>query len=268
MSMALIAGGVTVAAAGYKVYDTAHKNSQAKKLAASNKRPVYNADGTIREVYDIAAANLDNTSLLDYGTNQLEQGQFAGIDAILKSGGRADFGTINNAYGSNLKALIAQMDAKRDQRVATYNNAAYNLSQSRDAEFQYNQDAPFKDKKQQEAMLRQQAEQSKNEAISLAGSAVANYGIATTKPGQYGTTGNIAGNTANTGARVGQQVQPPQVTFAARGNTLDASTNMPVQQPNVIPGAVNNTSNYANVDYTRPGYFDGTTGQFVYTDGF
>lgn len=186
MSFALIAGGVTVAGAGYKIYDTAHKNSVANQMAKTNKRPVYNPDGTVKYVYDMAAANLSDTGLQDYGQRQIEQRQSDAIDAVLKSGGKADFNVIHSTYGNDIQSLLANIEREKAQRIAAFNNAAYNKQQQQDTTFQVNQLDPYKDQKQAEALLRQQAEQSKNEAISTVSSAVGNYGITTSQPGQYG----------------------------------------------------------------------------------
>ena len=178
---ALVVGAVGT---GYKIYDSARKNSQAKKLAATNKRPVFNADGSIAEIKEMAASEINNGVVQDYGTRQLEQGQASGIDAILKSGGKADFGTIHGQYGNALQGLIASVNRERSAKLAAYSNAAYNYSQSRDAEFSYNQDAPFKDLKQQEALLRTQSEQSKMDAIKGAATTAANYGLSELSPGE------------------------------------------------------------------------------------
>lgn len=182
MSWAAVVVGVV--GTGYKIYDSARKSSQAKKLAASNQRPVYNPDGSIREVYDLATNEVQNPAMQDFISSQLEQGQSNGIDAILKSGGRADFGVVNQQYGNQLRQSVADLMRSRDAKIAAQANAAYNLARSKDTAFSYNKDAPYKDLKQQEAQLRQQSEQSKADAISTAASTVANYGIATSKPGE------------------------------------------------------------------------------------
>lgn len=223
MSVAIISAGVGVVSAGYSVYNSAHKASQAKKLAASNLRPIYKPDGSIQDVYNLNAQNIDDTRLLDYGTNEAQQGLSSGIDAILKSGGRADFQTINNNYGSELKSIIAQTDARRDARIATFNNAAYNKAQSSDAAFEYNQDAPFKDKKQQEAELRKESAQATADAITTAAGTVANYGTATNAPGQYGTSPNVARGNANVNSQLDNRL------------LIDAANPVPNANPDLIP---------------------------------
>ena len=191
MSMAIIAAGVGVVSTGYTLYSSAKKDAAAKKLAKDNVRPNYKAGPEAGDVYNTSLAEVDNPQLQDYATNQLEQNQSSGIDAILKSGGKADFGVINNTYGTQLRSALATIQKNRDSKIAASNNAAYNLSASKDAEFQYNKDAPYKDAKQQEAILRQQSEQLKADAISSAASTVSNYAIATNKPGQYGNNGSL-----------------------------------------------------------------------------
>jgi hypothetical protein len=86
-----------------------------------------------------------------------------------------------------MNAMLLTLQRNRDARIAAANNAAYNVAKAKDAEFQYNLDAPYKDKKQEEAVLRQQAEQSKSDAINTIASTAANYGIATSQAGQYGS---------------------------------------------------------------------------------
>jgi hypothetical protein len=186
MPLPLIIGA---AVGAYKIYDSIHKSSQAKKLAKSNIRPVYKADGSIQDVVDLAGSELNDKTSSDYADRELRLGQSAGIDAILKSGGKADFSTINSTYGNNLTRILAQVQQERDRKVAAYNTAQYNLAKSKDAEFMYNQDGPYKDKKQQEAQLRQQSAQSASDATNAIISGVSAYGMATNKPGEYGTVG-------------------------------------------------------------------------------
>lgn len=239
--MAWAAAAVGLATTGYKIYDSAHKASQAKKLAATNKRPVFKADGSIGEVYDLATSEVNNTGLQDYATRQLEQNQSSGIDAILKSGGKADFSTIHNQFGSQLQSAIAMIAKDRAQKIATFNNAAYNKAQSKDAEFSYNQDAPYKDIKQQEAQLRQQAEQSKADAFSAAASTVSNYLTAKTKPGENGDDNPPENNLRSLD-------KAPLVTMELLPVTRPASL-PPTQitRQNVTPGAVNSNFNYQDI---------------------
>lgn len=240
--MAWAAAAVGLATTGYKIYDSAHKASQAKKLAAANKRPVFKADGSIGEVYDLATSEVNNTGLQDYATRQLEQNQSSGIDAILKSGGKADFSTIHNQFGSQLQSAIAMIAKDRAQKIATFNNAAYNKAQSRDAEFSYNQDAPYKDIKQQEAQLRQQAEQSKADAFSAAASTVSNYLTATTKPGQDGDDDNPPENNLRSSDK------KPLATLELLPLPVPAKTPpLQITQQNVTPGAVNSNFNYQDI---------------------
>lgn len=269
MSLAIIGAGTAIASAGYSVYSSAKKNSQAKKLAAANQRPIFNADGSIKDVYNLALSEINNTDTQDLGVNQLQQNQMAGIDAMLKSGSPIDFQTVSNSYGSQLKQLISQVDAQRAQKIAAFNNSAYNVAQSNDAEFQYNQDAHYKDMKQQEAVLRQQSEQAKMDAISYAGSAIANYGIATAKPGQYGKVDNATPELMSTqNATFGNNSITPTQGAQINANSGPSSGAMASAGRNVPTGAVNTSFNYtAPIDYSRPHYQD-ANGNPIYTDGF
>ena len=208
--------GLSAATAGYKIYDSIRKDREAKKLEANNKRPIYKADGSIQEVLDIATTELSDDYNKDFVAQQLQQNQSAGIDAILKSGGKADFETINSTFGKGLQHGLNQIMMERDRKIANYNNAAYNKAASKDAEFQYNQDAPYKDKQQRAAMLRGQSEQSLNEAFGLAAEGIANYGTANLTPGQYGVTGDINPITAES-LRINQQLAGG---YNSSGNTI------------------------------------------------
>lgn len=237
--MSYVALAVGIVGTGYKIYDSAHKASQAKKLAAANKRPIFRADGSIAQVYDLATSEVNDTRLQDYTGRKLDQSLSASIDAALKAGGKADFGVHANQYGSQFTAALETLDKNRDSKVAAFNNAAYGKAKSADAEFSYNKDGPYKDTKQQEAALRQQSAQSAADAVTTAAGTVANYGIATTHPGTYAEraleaekkeAARIAGFSS------GVEFYNPRPNFSAAGRTLDASTNLP---PNVVPGRVN-----------------------------
>jgi len=199
-------GGLSPTAAigaSYKIFDSIRKNKQAKDIAKNNVRPVYQRSGEIDDVYNLSASELGNNQQQDFAAQQLAQSQASGIDAILKSGGRADFGVINNSYGNQLQAALTNLSRQRDQKVANFNNAAYSLAKAKDAEFQYNKDAPYKDAKQAEALLRQQAEASKNEAISIAAGMEANSKTEDLAPGQYGVGANATPASVQVGATLG-----------------------------------------------------------------
>lgn len=192
MSFAIVAAGVGVASAGYSLYKGVKKSAQAKKLAATNVRPVFNADGSIKEVRNLALNEYNSNYERDFTSQELHQNQMEGIDAILKSGGKADFDTIQGTFGKGLQQGLNQIMMGRDRKIANLNNAQYAFAQSKDTEFQYNQDAPFKDTKQQEAALRQESQQEIADGISGIASSVSNYGVSTTKPGNYGKTGKVS----------------------------------------------------------------------------
>ncbi len=225
MAFVAISAGVGIAATAYNVVDSVNKNAAAKKLGESNTRPAYNAPPEIDEVKQLAASEVNNTYLEDSVMRNLAQSQSQGIDAILKSGGKADFSTIHNTYGTQLTAALQTLYKDRDQKIATYNSAAYASAQANDAEFQYNKDAPFKDKKQQEATLRQQSAQAASAAFSTAASTVSNLGIAKAKQGQYGTQDPNAPNTAQ---HVAEPVfeKPQTMAQAYFGNIEDLRTSV------------------------------------------
>lgn len=195
MSFLAVTAGATLVGSGYKIYDSARKNSQANKIEAANKRPIYNKPKEIGDAYNVATSEVGDTTLQDFATDSLGQNEANGIDAILKSGGKADFGVIHGTYGTQLKGMLATLAMNRDQKIAAYNNAAYNLAKSKDTEFQYNQDAPFKDAKQQEGLLKQQAEQDKMDAINTITSTAVSLATANIKPGQYGSKNTSTGIT-------------------------------------------------------------------------
>jgi hypothetical protein len=196
-----ISAGISGLTAGYKIYDSVRKNKAANAIERNTKRPIYNHSSLIDDAYNTAMAEVNNTQGQDLATQQLDSGLYGGIDAVLKSGGKADFGTIYNNYGTQMKGLLATTEKNRDSRIAAANNAAYNLAAAKDAEFQYNQDAPFKDAKQREAQLRGQAAQSLNEGISAIAGGVGNALTENLKPGQYGTTGSVDNTGVNTAPR-------------------------------------------------------------------
>ena len=207
MSFVGIAVGTSIAGAGYKIFDSVKKDKQADKIAAANQRPVYDHPEEIDQVYDVAASEVNNTLEEDLATQQLQLNASDSIDAILKSGGRADFGVINGTYGNQLRAMIASLAAKRDARIAAYNTAAYNKAKAKDAEFSYNEDAPFKDAKEQEALLRQQGEQSKMAGINGIIGVASDLATGNLKPGQYGTQAPPPS--------VGPELRAPAPTIAA-----------------------------------------------------
>lgn len=241
MSLALIGAGVGILATGYSVYNSARKDSKADAMAKGNVRPVFNPDGSIRELKDLAISNLSDTDLQDFGARQIEQRQAAGIDAVLKSGGKLDFGTVNGVFGNDLQALLAQLKIQKDKNLALVNDATYNAQQQQDAIFQYNYDAPFKDKEQAEAALRQQAEQSRADAFNNLSSTVANYGTATNRPGQYGNQTPRQQNRAINN-ELDTRLEANAANPVPRANPL-AVTPQTFQQP---AGAINTNFDYTN----------------------
>lgn len=181
MSYAALA--VAAVGAGYKIYDSSQKKKQAKKIEKNTVRPVYNKPGEINDVYNLMASEVNDTGQQDYVSQITGLSEANGIDAILKSGGKADFATIHNTFGSQLGQMLQQLKSNRANNIASFNNSAYAKGKASDTEFQYNQDAPYKDAMQLKALLLTQSEQSKADAVNLAASGVANYGTATLSPG-------------------------------------------------------------------------------------
>lgn len=186
MAFVAISAGVAAVGTGYNIYKSAKKNSAANKIAESTKRPVYNAPREINDAYNLSLADANDTSMQDFATDALGQNEANGIDAILKSGGKADFGVIHGTYGNNLKAILAEINKNRSAKMAAVYNAAYNNAQAKDAEFSYNEDAPFKDLKQKEGVLRQEAAQYEADAFKTVSQGISNVAHFKLKPGDYG----------------------------------------------------------------------------------
>lgn len=146
------------------LFGSIKKNREAKKIKKQAEdlrkrtvRPVYNIQDEVKEVADLAESELQNNSIADRAMNDARLSLSQGIDAILKSGGRADFSTINSNYGNILKSVVQQLNVDRSRKIAGYNEAAYNLAKAKDTEFQYNKAAPFADRMQLAAKLDEQA---------------------------------------------------------------------------------------------------------------
>ena len=186
MAFVAISAGVAAVGTGYNIYKSAKKNSAANKIAESTKRPVYNAPREINDVYNVSLADANDTGMQDFATDALGQNEASGIDAILKSGGKADFGVIHGTYGNQLKSVLAEINKNRSAKMAAVYNAAYNNAQAKDAEFSYNEDAPFKDLKQKEGVLRQEGAQYEADAFKTASQGVSDVGNILLHPGAYG----------------------------------------------------------------------------------
>lgn len=225
--MTYVALAVGVVGTGYKIYDSAHKSSQAKKLAAANKRPIYKPDGTIDDTYNLALSEANDGTLQDYATRQLEQSQSGAIDAVLKSGGKLDFNTVHNQFGTQLQGALAMLARDRAQRIANVNATGYNKAKAADAAFSYNQDGPYKDTKQAEEVLHEQSAQSAADAVSAAASTAGNYGVATTRAGEYGRT----------------TLTPPPTRVTNAGNNVISSVDTRRQGTTVDPAAGNYSNN-------------------------
>lgn len=211
MSYAALA--VAAVGAGYKIYDSSQKKKQAKKIEKNTVRPVYNKPGEINDVYNLMASEVNDTGMQDYVSQRTSQSEANGIDAILKSGGKADFATIHNTFGSQLGQMLQQLKSNRANNIASFNNSAYAKGKASDTEFQYNQDAPYKDAMQLKALLLTQAEQSKADAVNMAATGVANYGTSMLSPGSgktavYDETKLLSGNRATASKIEADRVLP------------------------------------------------------------
>lgn len=174
----------------YDLFDKVKKDREADKIYRNTKRPVYNRQSEIDDVYNIAGSEVNNTALVDSMERQAGQGLSAGIDAVLKSGDGADFSTIYNSYGNSLNQALQIQQQDRARKIAAYNNSAYNLAKAKDTEFQYNRAAPYADKMQQAALLKSQGAKAGADAFTNFSGAFANLGTMTEKPGQYGRSNN------------------------------------------------------------------------------
>lgn len=193
MSYAALVIGVV--GTGYSVYKGAHDSAQkkkaAKELTANTRRPYYNKPKEIDDVYNLNASEINDTGLQDYATQISGQSEANGIDAILKSGGKADFSTIHNAFGSQLGQALQAIKSQRANNIAKFNESAYAKGKASDTEFTYNQDEPYRNSRQLAALLQTEAaaedanttQNAVNGAISLA----SNYATATTSPGSNKT---------------------------------------------------------------------------------
>jgi hypothetical protein len=185
MSYAAIVVGVV--GTGYSIYNSEKQRSEKKKAAeklnAENVRPIYNKPKEIDDVYQLAASEVNDTGLQDYVSGNAAMSEANGIDAILKSGGKADFATIHSTFGKQLAPMLQSIKNNRATNIANFNNAAYLKGKSSDTEFQYNRDQPFKDNKQLAALLKTQEAEARANTINSAISGTSSIMTALTKPG-------------------------------------------------------------------------------------
>lgn len=223
-----VASSVVQAGRGiFGLISSIRKNREARKILRNTKRPVYNRQREVDEVYDLAANDLAANDVRDYVTNQAGTGLSQAIDAIIKSGGAADFQTIYSNYGDTLERGAMMVSQDRSRRIANYNNAAYNLAKAKDTEFQYNKDAPFKDAMRRANALKGESAKELNSFFENTSGALANAAIAFTKPGDNGLDGtgmeDMQGGTA--ARRVGGTVAQPTVP---NQNVLVESARTPI----------------------------------------
>lgn len=229
MSYAAIA--VAVVGAGTSIYASQKKKKDAEKAAKAAKkeagtRPTYKAGPEIDDVYNLSSSEIDNPQLQDYVSRELEDNASNGIDAILKSGGKADFSTIHSQFGGGLRSAIAAIQKERAQKIATFNASAYNKAKSRDTEFQVNQLDPYKDKSQLASKLEDQAGAARGDADSAIIQGISNVGTTTLATGigkkQYDDFGDGATLTKNETPvapyDIAKVAQPPATLQGYTGN--------------------------------------------------
>lgn len=170
----------------YDLIDGLRKNKQANTLYKKYKRPTYKRPEEIDQNYDLAGNELGNDYYANYVGQGLRQGLSRGIDTILKSGGNADFETVYSNYGDSLNSAIGSFEQQRAQRLNSFYTQALNKAKAKDAEFQYNIDAPYKDAMAKAALLKTQSQKAIAGYFNAMIGAAANQGTANTKPGYYG----------------------------------------------------------------------------------
>lgn len=209
---AAAASVVQVGKGVYDVFDSARKNNEAKKIYKDTKRPVYNRQKEIDEVANLTASEIQNTTLADSYERQAQQGLSQGIDAVLKSGGKADFSSIYGNYGTSMDRALQQLTRERAGKIAANNTAQYNLAKAKDTEWQYNVDAPYKDAMKRAAQLKEQAAKAKADAFTNIAGGISNFGISQLKPGEGGKGGGGV-PVSNTAAAVSNQINPTVFTY-------------------------------------------------------
>lgn len=196
LAVPLVLGGASAAtrlAKGFfGLFSSIKKDRAANEILKNTKRPIYNRPEEINDVANLAASELSSNDTVDFVKTNAESGLSQGIDAILKSGGTADFSTIMNKYGQDLNQAAATVLLDRSRRVANYNNAVYNVAKAKDAEFMYNKDAPFKDNMQRVGQLKAESAKEKASFFTETSGALADMATAFSKPGKYGGKGGGA----------------------------------------------------------------------------
>lgn len=183
---AVAAAAVQIGKGVYDAFDAARKNKESNKIRKETKRPINNRQTEIDDIANLTTSEVQNTTLADSLERQSEQGLSQGIDAVLKSGGKADFSTIYSNYGSSMDRAIQQQARDRSAKIAAANTAKYNLAKAKDTEWQYNVDAPYKDAMKMAAMLKEQAAKAKADAFTNIAGGFSNLGTSMLKPGEGG----------------------------------------------------------------------------------
>lgn len=207
----------------FDLADSIRKKRAANRLERRTNRPVYNMPEEIRAAAELAESEVNNSSVADFYTQNASQGLSQGIDAILKSGGAADFSTINNSYGAQLRAALNTLNQDRAKKIAAVQEANYAVAKAKDTEFQYNKHAPYADAKQRIAELRKQAADAKAGFFTNTSGALANIATMGKKPdafdknGADGATNENQITTVLPSAQITRVAAPAQPNYGATG---------------------------------------------------
>lgn len=180
VTAALITAGVTT---GVEGISAAYKNYKAKQIAKSNIRPQYVPNEQILENADLAASRA-GTGLSDASrtlyTQENQRNLSQSLDAILRGGGGVN--QIADLYANNNDSLLklTSMDSQlQNANVNTFLNANEAKGKEYQSAWEINQFAPYNDRAQLAATLRNQSQQELSKALQTAEQGTSNYFIGT-----------------------------------------------------------------------------------------
>lgn len=177
---------IALGVAGYQAYQGYQSKKEAEEAAKKNVRPTY-TPVTPKRDYDMlnllesrAGQGLSDSSRM-YLQTGADRGLSSTLDAIIKSGGSVnDASRAQQTYSDSLSRMALLDDQAKlrnlQNLIAQQRQVGNRENDVYDAMFQVNEYAPFMDEQQRIAQLRTLGQQQTNQAISTAGSAVANYG--------------------------------------------------------------------------------------------
>lgn len=158
------------------------KTSRAKKLEASlvnDPREDYEIPQEYEDSYRVAESRASEG--LSEGSKQTyrqsaERGLSASINAILESGGNANnIADLYQKYDSGISTLGLIDEQLRANNVKQYIDEAHTMGDQQDKRWQIRTYAPWADKKQEAAALRQEGAEQIAGAVSGAAQSVGNY---------------------------------------------------------------------------------------------